>query len=93
MLNLDSRLHIPAHVVSSKATGASVLLNTKTKKYFSLDEVGARFWDELKGGARFRQIFETLLGEYNVSTSQLESDLLELVQHLMDAGLVELAQE
>lgn len=93
MLSLDSCLRIPAHVVSSKAAGASVLLNTKTKKYFSLDEVGARFWEELKGGTGFRQTYETLLGEYNVSASQLESDLLELVQHLMDAGLVELDQE
>lgn len=93
MLSLDSRLRIPAHVVSSRAGGASVLLNTKTKKYFSLDEVGARFWEELKDGAGFRPAYETILGEYNVSNSQLEGDLLELVQHLMDAGLVELDQE
>jgi hypothetical protein len=35
-------------------------------------------------------VYETLLGEYDVSPSQLESDLLELVQNLMDSGLVEL---
>ncbi len=93
MLSLDSRLRVPAHVVSSRVAGASVLLNTKTKKYFSLDEVGARFWEELKDGGEFRQTYETLLGEYDVSSVPLESDLLELVQHLMDAGLVELDEE
>ena len=93
MLSLDSRLRVPRHVVSSKVAEASVLLNTKTKKYFSLDEVGVRFWDELKSGAEFRSIYETILGEYDVSDSQLENDLLELTQALVDAGLVELAQE
>jgi len=93
MLNLDSRLHIPAHVVSSRVTDASVLLNTKTKKYFSLDEVGARFWDELKNGLELRKAYNAVLGEYDVSPSQLESDLLELVKQLMEAGLVELDKE
>ena len=92
MLDLDSRLRIPPHVVSSKVAGSAVLLNTKTKKYFALDDVGMRFWDELKSGHTFRDVYETLLGEYDVVPNQLETDLLELVQHLMDADLVELDQ-
>jgi hypothetical protein len=90
MLGLDSHLQIPPHVVSSKVAGSAVLLNTKTKKYFALDDVGMRFWDELKSGHSFRDVYETLLGEYDVTPNQLENDLLELVQHLMDTGLVEL---
>ena len=93
MLSLDSCLHVPRYVVSSKVADASVLLNTKTKKYFALDEVGVRFWDELKSGSDFRNVYEIILGEYDVADSQLENDLLELVQDLMDAGLVELVQE
>jgi len=93
MLSLDSRLHIPAHVVSSRVADASVLLNTKTKKYFSLDEVGACFWDELKNGIELRMAYNAILGEYDVSPSQLESDLLELVKQLMEAGLLELDKE
>jgi len=90
MLSLDSRLRVPRHVVSSKVADASVLLNTKTKKYFSLDEVGIRFWDELKSSADLRSICDVILAEYDVTASQLENDLLELVQDLLDAGLVEL---
>ena len=93
MLGLDSRLRIPRHIVSSKVAGSAVLLNTKTKKYFALDDVGMRFWDELKSGHTFRIVYEILLGEYDIAPSQLENDLLELVQHLMDSGLVELDKE
>ena len=93
MLDLDSRLRIPPRVVSSKVAGSAVLLNTKTKKYFALDDVGMRFWDELKSGHSFRDVYETLLGEYDVAPGLLENDLLELIHHLMDSGLVELDKE
>ncbi len=90
MLSLDVHLRIPSHVVSSKVAETTVLLNTKTKKYFAMDDVGMRFWDELKSGRTFREVYETLLGEYKVASTQLESDLLELVGNLMDSGLVEI---
>jgi hypothetical protein len=93
MLSLDSRLRVPAHVVFSKVADASVLLNTKTRKYYALDEVGVSFWDALNGGVGFRKAYEMILGDYDVTPTQLESDLLELVQHLTDAGLVELDKE
>jgi len=93
MLGLDSQLRIPSHVVSSKVVETAVLLNTKTKKYFALDDVGMRFWDGLKSGQTFREVYDALLGEYDVVPAQLENDLLELIQNLMDSGLVELDRE
>lgn len=93
MLSLDSLLHIPANVVSSTVIQTSVLLNIKTKKYYTLDDVGMRFWDETNRGSSLRKTYETILGEYDVPPTQLENDLLELVRHLMDTGLIELDEE
>ena len=93
MLDLDSHLQIPSYVVSSKVAESAVLLNTQTKKYFALDDVGMRFWDELKSGRSFRDVYETLLGEYDVAPNQLKNDLEELVQNLIDTGLVEIDQK
>ena len=93
MLTLDSRLQIPANVISSKVAQTSVLLNTRTKKYFALNDVGMRFWELLKTGASLTVIHQTILSEYNVLPEELKKDLLELIQHLLETGLVELAQE
>ena len=93
MLTLDARLSIPPNVISSKVAQTSVLLNTRTKKYYALDEVGMRFWELLKGGSRLAEIYESILREYAVAPEELKKDLLELIEHLLETGLVELAQE
>lgn len=67
----------------------AVLLNTKTNQYFSMDDVGARFWELLKAGHSLREIHQTLLTEYEVASVTLEHDLLELLSHLKESGLVE----
>lgn len=44
MLTLKDALAIPTHVTFSVVGEDAFLLNTKTNKYYSLEEVGARFW-------------------------------------------------
>lgn len=90
MLTINSNLNIPAHVLFTEVDQTAVLLNTQTNKYFSLDEVGARFWELLKDKVLLPDIFETLLNEYEVTSTKLEQDILTLVKHLNDNGLVEI---
>lgn len=66
------------------------LLNTQTNKYFSLEKVGTRLWELLSQGRSLREAYQRLLKEYEVSPAELESDLLELVNHMMENGLVEI---
>jgi hypothetical protein len=89
MLTLDSILQIPDHVLFTKVDDDAVLLNTRTNQYFSLDEVGARFWNLLTEGKSLRAASEMLADEYEVEGAQLERDLLSLVERLMEHGLVE----
>lgn len=92
MLTLDSTVHIPAHVFFTTVDGGSVLLNTHTNTYFALEEVGVRFWDLLKDGNPLKKIHRILLDEYEVGPAQLEQDLLEILNDLLDNGLLEIAQ-
>ena len=89
MLTLDTDLKIPEHVMFTTVDETAVLLNTRTNQYFSMDDVGARFWDLLKTGQSLREIHQTLLTEYEVASVTLEHDLLELLGHLKESGLVE----
>ena len=92
MLTLDSVVNIPASVLSTTVDQDVVLLNTLTNKYFSLDEVGARFWSLLSDGKTLRDAHQALLKEYEVESFQLEQDLLELLSELRGSGLVEIPE-
>ena len=93
MLTLDSALHIPDHVSFSIVGEDAFLLNTRTNKYFALEEVGARLWELLKDGQSLREGYQVILGEYEVDPAQLEQDLLELLSNLQENGLVEIVPE
>jgi len=92
MLTLDSTLHIPAHVLSTTVDQDAVLLNTQTNQYYGLDEVGARLWALLSENNSLKDVYKILLDEYEVSPSQLEQDLLELLTDLLENDLVEVVE-
>jgi hypothetical protein len=89
MLTLVTALHIPDYVMSTTDTEDIVLLNARTDQYYALDEVGSRLWGLLKDGKPLREIYQGLLDEYEVAPVQLEKDILELLEHLLENGLVE----
>ena len=93
MLTLSSTLCIPANVSFSVVGEDAFLLNTKTNKYFALEKVGTRLWELLKEGKSLKDVHQVILGEYEVESVQLEQDLLELLNHMLENGLVEIAQE
>lgn len=90
MLKLEDTVRFPAHVMFSIIEDEAFLLNTRTNRYFLLDEVGARLWMLLKEGQTLMLAYRTLLQEYEVEPAQLEQDLLELLGKLQENGLVEI---
>jgi len=92
MITLNSSLHIPANVSFSVVGQDAFLLNTKTNKYFALEDVGARIWELLKEANPLRECVRILADEYEVTPDQLERDILELMERLLENGLVEFDQ-
>lgn len=66
----------------------TVLLNLKSGKYFSLDEVATRMWTLLIETHNLEITLEKLLEEYEVEREQLRADLLEFVSQLESYGLI-----
>ena len=90
MLTLDATVKIPPWASFASVDEGVVLLNTRSNFYFSLDEVGSRFWELLHAGKRLQQCYRTLLKEFEVEPARLEADLLELLENLQEQGLVEI---
>ena len=91
MPTLDSTLLIPSYVTFSVVGEDTFLLNTRSNQYFVLEEVGTRLWVLLKEGQSLKDAYQILLTEYDVPPSQLEQDILELINQLTEKNLLELA--
>lgn len=88
-----SRIRVPPDVLVSDVGGESVFLNLKTESYFGLDDVGTRMWKLLTENGTVESAYQALLTEYDIDEAQLSNDLDELVQKLVDNGLVEVVVE
>jgi len=69
--------------------GESVLLDLQTESYFGLDEVGTRMWEALTAQPDFEAACSELLEAYDVEPGRLREDLVQFVEELAQAGLVD----
>ena len=87
-LNLDVALKIPSHVVSRVVDDETVLLNLESGLYFGVDSVGQRIWQLIGDGKTLHEIVDAVVGEYEVSRAQAESDVLAFASTLLEHGLL-----
>lgn len=61
----------------------AVLLDLKSGTYFGLNDVGARAWQLILEHGQLSQVLDALLQEYEVESTIVERDLLELAGQLV----------
>jgi Coenzyme PQQ synthesis protein D (PqqD) len=67
----------------------AVILNLATSKYFGLNSVGTRLWQLIAEHGSVDKVIEAFRAEYEVEEKQLRRDLSDLIQQLMQKGLVQ----
>jgi coenzyme PQQ synthesis protein D (PqqD) len=90
-ISFSARVSAPADVLVSQLAGESVILNLNSECYFGLDEMGTNMWTALTKAESIQAAYDSLLAEYEVSADQLKQDLTELLDKLIDKGLLEVA--
>ena len=75
--------------VSSRVGDEVVLLRLSTGVYYGLNAVGATIWAGLQERKSLEDIRDVILAEFEVTLEQCEQDLLGVVKHLEEEGLVE----
>jgi hypothetical protein len=80
---------VPAHVLVRILDQESVLLNLETEQYFGLDETGTRMWQLVTASPNIDSAYQELLAEYDVDPEMLRSNLVELLDRLVDSGLLQ----
>lgn len=90
-MDANTKLSRSADVTYQIVADEAILIRMSTGTYFSLNKVGAEFWNMLDGAQTIRQHAEAIAEKYNVQPPMVAADLLELAEkmkadHLVDAS-------
>ncbi len=92
MIPFTTRVSVPTHVLMRDIGGESVILNLNSERYLGLDAVGTRMLTVLSTSQSIQTAYEVLLAEYDVDGELLRSDLQDLIEKLLEHGLVEISE-
>jgi hypothetical protein len=85
-----SRISTVPDVSFRIAGNEAVLINPKTEIHLGLDLVDAEMWVILTNTSSIQAAFDTLLQQYDISTTRLRDDLNRFIDKLLDYGLIQL---
>ena len=91
----DKKIYVPSkNVVTRTIADETILVPisgnlANMEQIFTLNEVGASFWQLMDGKKSYADIRHELLEEFNVEEDQLNIDLEEFVNKLRDADLID----
>ena len=87
-ISFSDRVTVPDDVLISNLQDESVILNLDSERYYGLDNVGTRFLSVLTTSDTIESAYERLRNEYDVDPQILRTDLLALIENLIDQGLL-----
>ena len=84
-----AKLSVAEDILVRELEGESVILNLNNESYYGLDEVGTRMWTALTSSDSIQEAYEALLEEYEVEDTVLRRDLQEMIEKLVEKGMLE----
>ncbi len=87
-IQITDQFTISDEVLSQEVNGETVLLDLKGESYFGLNQVGTRVWTLLETDHSVADLVDKLYHEYDTTKTELETDVLDLLNSLHEAGLI-----
>ena len=86
---MHTRYRPASDALFATLSDGAVVLDIQTKKYFSLNDTGARVWALIREGLPVEEIISALLEEYDVSRAAACQAVTSLVESLAAEKLIE----
>lgn len=83
----DTRLKPTPEATFQEVAGEIILIHLNTGVYYSLNDVGASYWNLLDGQRTIADCAGLIAAEYNAPEAIVLADLLELSADLVKEGL------
>ena len=65
-----------------------MLLNVRTGRYYTVDEVAARIWELCDGTRTLRDVADAIVAEYDAPAEAVEDDVDKFVAELVAESLL-----
>jgi Coenzyme PQQ synthesis protein D (PqqD) len=92
-VDVDKTVVVAKDQVAANISSETVVLDLKSGIYYGLNSMGTFVWNLIQTPIRIEQIRDAILAEYEVEPFQCEQDLLQLLDDLAKAKLVEFVNE
>ena len=89
----NSKFKIADSVFASDVEQEKVILSLKNGSYYGLEQLGSQIWNLLQQSKSLEEIRDAIVRDYEVEKEECEHDIQELLQELLDAELIEVADE
>jgi hypothetical protein len=86
-LDAQSVLRHSANATYQVVADEAILIHLQTGSYYSLNDVGTRFWGLIDGEKTIGDCAAAIAAEYDAPAEVVLSDLLELAEDLRKEGL------
>jgi hypothetical protein len=81
-------LEVVADAVFAALADGGVVVHTQTKRYYSLNQTGARIWELLEESGDPVVAAATIAAEYGISADEAREAVAHLTEGLTAAGLI-----
>ncbi|MCB1841972.1 MAG: PqqD family protein [Halioglobus sp.] len=81
--------HIPERLLLQSVADEKVILDPESGNYYTLDAVGSRMLDLLRSTNSIEQTVARVVAEFDVSAETAGEDLMELLEQMVQHGLVQ----
>jgi Coenzyme PQQ synthesis protein D (PqqD) len=89
-ITADSHIALSKDQASCDLAGETAIVNLMNGVYYGLDPMGTHIWKLLREPLTFAALCDSLIHDYDVEASRLESDMREFLNDLADQGLVDI---
>ncbi len=89
-MTLDTKINIPETLFLQKVDDETILLDSNTNEYFSINETGTLIWETLEEKKDLNSVKEEIISNYEVDEKQVEKDILNFIQEVVNKGLITL---
>ena len=76
--------------LAAEVSGEVVLMSLERGHYYGLDDIGSHIWSQIAQPVRVADLVARLAADYDGDPAVIESDVLDLLNRLLDHGLLEL---
>lgn len=91
MIVLKEKLCIDPDVLASDIEEEAVLLQLRTKLYYTLNTTGFRIWQSLKNGSTIGETIAMIQEEYNISPEKAQESVENITEQFIEEKLMTIA--